>query len=124
LDQWRGKGALGAWIRKVVVNTSLNMIKSYARERIHIDVAKATEISATDADALSQMNEEDLISLIREMPVGYRTVFNLFAIEGYSHKEIAVELGVTENTSKTQFSKAKQWLKNRLEKTTAKDIEA
>lgn len=121
LEQWRGQGPLGAWIRKVVVNTSLNLIKTKARERSHIDVEHAVELSTEDADALSQMNEEDLISLIREMPDGYRTVFNLFAIEGYAHKEIADALGVTENTSKTQFLKAKQWLKNRLDKTTTQE---
>jgi RNA polymerase sigma factor (sigma-70 family) len=124
LDQWRGQGPLGAWIRKVVVNTSLNLLKSSSRERLHIDVDSAANLGSDDADALSQMNEEDLIALIREMPVGYRTVFNLFAIEGYAHKEIAEQLGVTENTSKTQFLKAKHWLKNKLDSTSTKNIGA
>ncbi len=124
LHQWREQGPLGAWIRKVVVNTSLNLLKSKERERMHIDVESVSNLSADDADAMSQMNEEDLIALIREMPVGYRTVFNLFAIEGYAHKEIAEQLGVTENTSKTQFLKAKHWLKNKLDNTTTKNIGA
>ena len=59
--------------------------------------------------------EQDLLKLINEMPDGYRTVFNLFAIEGFSHKEIAQELNISENTSKSQFSRARSYLKNKLE---------
>ena len=122
LDQWRGQGPLGAWIRRIVVNTSLNLIKSNAHQKTWVnDVAET--ITDPQADAISAMGEEELIKLIQSMPVGYRTVFNLFAIEGFSHKEIADALGVTENTSKTQYLKAKNWLKNKLEPNTTNHLE-
>jgi RNA polymerase sigma-70 factor (ECF subfamily) len=60
------------------------------------------------------MNEDDLVQLIQRMPEGYRTVFNLFAIEGYAHQEIASMLDISESTSKTQYHKAKGWLKSRI----------
>jgi RNA polymerase sigma-70 factor (ECF subfamily) len=115
LDQWQGEGPLGAWIRKVMVNTSLNMLKSQDRKGIHVHMDTVAELTENDFNALGRLNEEDLLNLIRQMPAGYRTVFNLFAIEGYSHLEIASMLSVSENTSKTQYHKAKGWLKSRLE---------
>lgn len=114
LNQWQGEGPLGAWLRRVIVNTSLNLLKSKKRRGIQLPAEQVAEIADHDFDAFGQMNEEDIINLIRQMPEGYRTVFNLFAIEGYAHQEIAEILGVSENTSKTQFHKAKGWLKKRL----------
>lgn len=61
-----------------------------------------------------QLEADDLLKMIEELPVGYRTVFNLYAIEGYNHKEIAESLGITENTSKSQLSRARRFLQNRL----------
>jgi len=69
----------------------------------------------SDAQILSTLMEEDLLKLVQEMPEGYRTVFNLFAIEGYSHKEIAKELDISENTSKSQYSRAKSYLRTKVE---------
>lgn len=114
LDQWQGEGPLGAWIRKVMINTSLNMIKGEARKGIHVQIDTSNELTENDFDAIGRLNEDDLLNLIRQMPAGYRTVFNLFALEGYSHLEIADMLSVSENTSKTQYHKAKGWLKSRL----------
>jgi RNA polymerase sigma-70 factor (ECF subfamily) len=121
LDQWQGEGPLGAWIRKVMINTSLNMLKSQARKGVHVQFETSSELTQNDFDALGKLNEDDLLNLIRQMPAGYRTVFNLFALEGYSHLEIADMLSVSENTSKTQYHKAKGWLKSRLEQPVKKD---
>lgn len=114
LEQWHGEGPLGAWIRRVVVNTSLNLLKSRARMGVRLQVDQLVDLAENDFDAIGRLNEEDLINLIRHMPEGYRTVFNLFAIEGYAHQEIAHMLDISENTSKTQYHKAKGWLKSRL----------
>ena len=97
------------------MNTSLNLVKSRANQANWMAIEGKQDLKHPDADAVARLGEEDLIKLIQAMPTGYRTVFNLFAIEGYSHKEIADALGVTENTSKTQYLKAKNWLKNKLE---------
>jgi RNA polymerase sigma-70 factor (ECF subfamily) len=117
LDQWKEEGPLGAWIRRIMVNNALNMVKSSTRKGIGVSVENADDLSDSDADALAQMNAEDLIGLIQQMPYGYRTVFNLFAIEGFSHQEIAAMLDISESTSKTQYHKAKGWLKTRVRTT-------
>jgi RNA polymerase sigma-70 factor (ECF subfamily) len=116
LRQWQGDGPLGAWIRRVVVNTSLNLLKKNSRHGKSTQPDYLVELEAPDYDAIGRLSEEELINLIRQMPEGYRTVFNLYALEGFAHLEIADMLGVSENTSKTQYHKAKGWLKNRLEK--------
>jgi RNA polymerase sigma-70 factor (ECF subfamily) len=114
IGQWTASGPLGGWIRSVMVNTALTHIRSTKKWKNTSDIEVAEEIDASDIDAVSKMNEDALMELIEKMPVGYRTVFNLFAIEGYSHKEISDAMGVTENTSKTQFLKAKNWLKKHI----------
>ena len=116
LGQWQGQGPLGAWIRRVVVNTSLNVLKGRLRMGVHVPADQVGDLADDDFDAIGRLNEEDLIALIRQMPEGYRAVFNLFAIEGYSHQEVAAMLNISESTSKTQFHKAKGWLKARLTK--------
>ena len=122
LDQWSGQGPLGAWIRSITVNTSLNLIKSKVHQKTWtVDVDDV--LTDPNADAISRLGEEEVIHLIQTMPTGYRTVFNLFAIEGFSHQEIAHTLGVTESTSKTQYLKAKNWLKNKLEPNTTHHLE-
>lgn len=114
IGQWQGSGALGGWIRTVIVNTALTHIRTNKKHKYTHDIEDAAEIDNDDVDALSRMNEETLMKLIGQMPSGYRTVFNLFAVEGYGHKEIAESLGISESTSKTQFLKAKNWLKRSL----------
>jgi RNA polymerase sigma-70 factor (ECF subfamily) len=114
LDSWKGDGPLGAWIRRIMVNTSLNMLKSNAGKVSHISTDSLTDLSSAEMDVLGKLNEDDLVQLIQRMPEGYRTVFNLFAIEGYAHQEIASMLDISESTSKTQYHKAKGWLKSRI----------
>lgn len=114
IGQWTGSGPLGGWIRTVMVNTALTHIRSTKKWKDGADIEAAEELDAADIDAVSRMNEQALLKLIESMPTGYRTVFNLFAVEGYSHKEIADSMGITENTSKTQFLKAKNWLKKNI----------
>lgn len=117
LNQWNEQGPLGAWIRRVMVNNALNMIKSDGRRGMHQPIDSSEELINWDGGALMQLQAEDLIKLVQAMPEGYRTVFNLFAVEGYSHQEIAAMLDITESTSKTQYHKAKGWLRARLERT-------
>jgi RNA polymerase sigma factor (sigma-70 family) len=116
LNQWNEQGPLGAWVRRVMVNNALNMVKSSGRRGMQQPIDSSEEVANWDGGALMQLQAEDLIRLIQEMPEGYRTVFNLFAVEGYSHQEIAAMLEITESTSKTQYHKAKGWLRARLER--------
>lgn len=114
IGQWQGSGALGGWIRTIMVNTALTYLRSRNKWRNSVDLDAAEELDAEEVDAVSKMNETSLLNLIEKMPMGYRTVFNLFAIEGYGHQEIAEAMGISESTSKTQFHKAKNWLKKNL----------
>ena len=116
LEQYSGKGSLGGWISTVMVNTALVHLRKKKKEGYATDINDATGIDTKDVDVLSKMRADELMELIRRMPSGYRTVFNLFAIEGYGHKEIAILLNVSESTSKSQFFKAKIYLRKQIEK--------
>lgn len=116
LHQWQGSGPLGGWIRTVMINTALTQLRSNKKWQNNTAIDDAISLSSDDANALESMSAEEILQLIQEMPSGYRTVFNLFVIEGYGHKEIGELLGISENTSKTQFLKSKEWLKKALTK--------
>ncbi len=115
LDKYTGNGSLEGWVRRIMVNTSLDHLRKTNKFNANVSMDDVSYKVESDADALSDLMEEDLLKLIREMPDGYKTVFNMFAIEGYSHKEISVKLGISENTSKSQYSRAKAYLRTKLE---------
>jgi RNA polymerase sigma-70 factor (ECF subfamily) len=110
LGQFEGKGALGGWIRMIIINTALINIRKNQKWAHTEDVDDMVDLSNSDHSVLESMAADELMELVRKLPTGYRAVFNLFAIEGYGHKEIAKELGVSESTSKTQFKKARSYL--------------
>ena len=114
LGQYNGSGALGGWISTVIVNTALIQLRKKKREGYSEDIDEIYDLSTNDYDVLDKMSADELMQIVAAMPNGYRTVFNLFAIEGFSHKEIAERLEISESTSKTQYHKAKAYLKNRL----------
>lgn len=100
-----GQGAISAWLKKIMVNECLMFLRKKDR-LIVTDEEAAAEITA-DGWSVEDMNASEIFKLLMTLPAGYRTVFNLFAIEGYSHREIAGMLGITEGTSKSQLNKAK-----------------
>ena len=115
LSFYKGDGSLEGWIRRIVVNTALDQIRKNAKFQDNValdDVGYKIELKG---NVLESLAAEDLLKLINEMPTGYKVVFNMFAIEGYSHKEIAEKLEVSENTSKSQYSRARAFLKKKLE---------
>jgi RNA polymerase sigma-70 factor (ECF subfamily) len=114
LKQWKGDGPLGGWIRTIVVNTALTRIKNNKKFRLDKNIDDAVSLSDNGEDQLEALQAEDLMKLIAQMPDGYKTVFNLFVVEGYGHKEIADLMGISESTSKTQFLKGKNWLVKRI----------
>ena len=116
LGQFRGDGPLGGWVRRIMVNEALIYLRKHQRHRNIAAIDEENDDAPVDASVLDSLGAEMLIKLIAALPAGYRTVFNLYAVEGYSHKEIAEHLGITESTSKTQFHKAKQQLRMQLEK--------
>jgi len=112
LKKFRADGSLEGWIRRIIVNEALMYIRRNKHMYLEVDVTEASEAHDLHPDHLA---EEDLLQLIYELPVGYRTVFNLYAIEGYSHQEISEMLDVSEGTSKSQLSRARQILKQKIQ---------
>jgi len=108
-----GQGSLGKWIRTILINESIRLLKKRNLIQFNEDV-RYLEMQHTDPNGLQQMQASDIIRMIEQLPTGYRTVFNLFVIEGYSHKEIAGMLNISENTSKTQLKKARHQLMNKI----------
>jgi RNA polymerase sigma-70 factor (ECF subfamily) len=110
LHQFQNKGSFEGWIRRVVVNTALKTFdrKSFTHEQYGLELRE--DFSAAEPSVFSQLSEAELLGLIARLPEGYRIVFNLYAIEGYSHAEIAETLGVQESTSRSQLVKARKML--------------
>lgn len=111
--RYEGENSVLYWVRRIVVNECLMHLRKKKNLVLHTEEA-VTEV-ALPAEVLQKMDAEELNGLVMSLPAGYRTVFNLFAVDGYTHKEIAEMLGINENTSKSQFSKAKSRLKTLLE---------
>ena len=110
---YQGEANLHAWFRKIMVNECLMFLRKKSGLLFYPEDEPAH--CSLPADILSKMEAEALNAIVMQLPVGYRTIFNLFAVEGYSHKEIAELMGITESTSKSQFSKARAKLKQAIE---------
>jgi RNA polymerase sigma-70 factor (ECF subfamily) len=116
MEYFRGDGPLGGWIARTMVNTALDHVRRNKPYDHSVDLTEAEYLHQEDPKVLSHMTTDELLELIQALPPGYRTVFNLFVIEGYPHKEIAEMLGISENTSKSQFMKARAYLRKLLPK--------
>jgi RNA polymerase sigma factor (sigma-70 family) len=114
LQSLENPNALEAWMRRIMVNTSLNALRSNQIESQHLDVDDMEELIPDERFDEDSFAVEDLLRMVRELPAGYRAVFNLFEIEGYSHQEIADMLEVSVNTSKSQLLKARRQLQRKL----------
>ncbi len=110
--QYQGDAALFAWIKKIMINECLMFLRK--KNAFVITAETTAEQMPVPADILDKLNAEEIYKLIVQLPVGYRTVFNLFTIEGMGHKEIAQLLGIAEGTSKSQLNKARQYLQKML----------
>lgn len=115
LKNYQGKGSFEGWIRRIMVNTSLDQIRKEVKFQDNVAMDDVDYKLELDTYILESLQAKDLLILINEMPEGYKVVFNMFAIEGYSHKEIAEELNISVNTSKSQYSRARSYLKVKLE---------
>lgn len=109
IEQLKDNALFEAWARRIAVNQCLQMLRKKVNFNLYLDDAPPKFQSSTDA--IDTLAEEDLLNLLTKIPAGCRTVFNLYVIEGYSHKEIAEMLSVSEGTSKSQLNAAKTKLK-------------
>lgn len=114
LADFRMEGSLEGWIRRIMVTTSLNYYRNQKKHYFHSDVDDLYEGVEDVMFREDSFTQAELLKTLSEMPPGYKMVFNLFEVEGYSHKEIAEMLDVSVNTSKSQLSKARKMLQRRL----------
>lgn len=105
--QYRGNGSLKAWVTRIVINESLRHLKQNLSLKTDTDLDTIPDFSNDDDPDLESISKESLMEMIRSLPDGYRTVFNLYVFEEKSHKEIAAVLGIAENSSASQFHRAK-----------------
>ena len=117
LHTFRGDGPLGGWIRRIMVNTALNHCRdnNYLNSSVEIENIEDGEID-NYKDIVGDISANEMVKYIQELPTGYRTVFNLYVVEGFSHKEIGDILEISENTSKSQLSMARKSLQKRINK--------
>jgi RNA polymerase sigma-70 factor (ECF subfamily) len=111
--QYRGDDSLTKWISTIVINESIRLLNRRKPIKFEEDMATVHSIEVSD-DIISNMEAKELYAMIEKLPAGYRTIFNLYVIEGYSHKEIAEMLRISQNTSKSQLSKARKYLINKI----------
>ncbi|HPH85190.1 MAG TPA: sigma-70 family RNA polymerase sigma factor [Ferruginibacter sp.] len=114
LHQYRNEGALEGWIRRIIVHTCINVLKKNKKFSDCVDIIHANSIFIKEDMIPSIMQAKQVVECIRLLPLGYRTVLNLYAIEGYSHKEIARMLEIEESTSRSQYTRAKAMLEDVL----------
>jgi RNA polymerase sigma-70 factor (ECF subfamily) len=113
LSKYKGTGSFEGWMRRIMVNTA---IEHHRKKNHTYEIQESHEESITDRDltALDKLAAEEILNMIKALPNGYKTVFNLFAIEGFSHKEIADMLNISEGTSKSQYARAKALLQEKI----------
>jgi len=110
ISKYQAGTSLNAWIRRIMVNTAIDFYRKSIRRRTE-DIEQASHLSGGDADAISQCTEKEILAAVQTLSPAYRAVFNLYIIEGYSHREIADLLNTTESTSRSNLVKARIKLK-------------
>ena len=114
LRTFENRGSFEGWIRRIVVHTCINTLKKNKKFNESVDLIHAASISIREETVPAVVQVKQIVDCIRSLPMGYRTVLNLFAIEGYSHREIAQLLDIEESTSRSQFTRAKGMLEELL----------
>ncbi|MFK7970182.1 MAG: RNA polymerase sigma factor [Bacteroidia bacterium] len=113
IARYEFQGSFEGWMRRIVVNTAIDHIRRNKKRQLETDIDEAREVFVAEG-AIGQLELEYLYEIIQELPPGYRLVFNLYAIEGYSHKEIGEQMGITESTSRSQYTRARALLMKRI----------
>ncbi len=114
LDSYKGDGSFEGWARRIFVTTALMFLRKKDALKISDELETARGLKAETVSQMQNIGYKELMKLVMSLPTGFRTVFNMYAIEGYSHKEIAEILGITETTSRTQLSRARVCLQAKI----------
>ena len=112
------KGEFLPWARRVMANKCINMIRDWKLNQ-YIDDLSDVKVASFDVDVISKLSFDEMVNLVQTLPPGYQMVFNMFVMDGYSHAEIGKELNITVGTSKSQLSKAKKWLAQKVLKSSS-----
>lgn len=115
LKDYKGDGSFEGWARRIFVTTALMSLRKKDALKMSEELDVVRGMKADTTSQIQNIGYKELMELVMSLPPGFRTVFNMYAIEGYSHKEIAETLGITETTSRTQFSRARVWLQNKIQ---------
>lgn len=121
LHSYKFEGELGGWIRKIMVNTALNFLKTNKKYQYDLSFSEMPLHPVSVNDPVIQLQTKELSELIRQLPTGFQTIFNLHAIEGYTHIEIASMLGISDGTSRSQYARARALLIEWIEKFSIKE---
>ena len=114
IHQYAGEGVLDAWVRKIFVNCALEKLRQQDILREAEDISGMEYADIPDDSTVVNLSAEEIMAYVRSLPEGFRTVFNMFAIEGYSHKEIGQKLNITESTSRSQYMRARKMLQKMI----------
>ena len=115
IGSYAGKGSFEGWIRRIFINTALEHLRHPDVLKETADIDSEESLQEPDYSTLERLSAEELLEIVAELPEGFRTVFNLFVVEGYNHKEIGEMLGITESTSRSQLARARRWLQKRID---------
>lgn len=114
LKDFKGEGSFEGWARRIFVTTSLMALRKKDALKMSEELDTARGMKAETVSQVQNIGYKELMKLVMSLPPGFRTVFNMYSIEGYSHKEIGEALGISETTSRTQLSRARIWLQNKI----------
>ncbi|MBD8488120.1 sigma-70 family RNA polymerase sigma factor [Echinicola sp. CAU 1574] len=120
LTQYESKGSFEGWMKRIIVTQSLLTLRKNQKLSMEVNLEHHLEAGMPHYEFVD-MEANELMEMIQELPVGYKTVFNLYAIEGYSHAEVSDLLGISENTSKSQLSRARALLKEKITQIQSKE---
>jgi len=114
IKDYSGSGSFEGWMRKIFVNCALEYLRMHDAMRETVDLNNLESIQTSNSSPIKALTASELMGLIKSLPIGYRTVFNMFAIEGYTHKEISSMLNITESSSRSQLAHARQILQSKV----------
>ena len=114
MDSYKGDGSFEGWARKIFITTALMELRRKDALKMSEELDVVRGMKTDTVSQLQNIGYKDLMNLITMLPPGFRTVFNLYAVEGFTHKDIAEMLGISETTSRTQLSRARVWLQNKI----------
>lgn len=114
LDRYRFAGSFEGWMKRIFINTAIEYYRRSTKHTGHTEIGEMTQASSSHQVAIEELAQQDLLRLIQQLSPGYRAVFNLYVIEGYSHKEIADLLKISEGTSKSQLARARHLLQKMI----------